>query len=328
VNIDALLQPVAADRPGGPDLSYDPQRQVIEQAFETPADEVDWSRTVALIAAQAEQTRDAWLAVYWARAGAKGGDLGAVEDGVTLLAGLFERLWDSAHPTLDDYGVEGRKGACESLVRVGEFLAPLRRVPLIAHPRLGRFSGGDVERFAAEGAGADGYGVFRAAAADTSPELFVDVLAKLGRIEDAFRRADAVLSTQAEAAGHTGTNFQPTYEALDSMARALRQFSGATAAQPDAVTASVSPKPNDQPVGAVSGMISSRADVTRSLNAVIDYYARAEPSSPVPIAIERIKGWIEMDFVAILSDIAPGSLSEATNVLRTRREVDNGSELM
>ena len=117
MDIDTLLDPVAPDAPAGPDLSYDPRRQLIEQAFDGVPDEVDWPRTLSLIAAQAEQTRDAWLAVYWARAGARSGDLAAVEDGVTLLAGLFERFWDTAHPTLEDYGIEGRKGACARALR-------------------------------------------------------------------------------------------------------------------------------------------------------------------------------------------------------------------
>ena len=327
MDVEALLAPVAPDAPAGPDLSYDPQRQAIEQAFDGVPDEVDWPRTIALIAAQAEQTRDAWLAVYWARAGARSGDLAAVEDGVTLLAGLFERFWDTAHPTLDDYGVEGRKGACESLVRIGEFLAPLRRVPLLSHPRLGRFSGADIERFASEGVGSDNYGPFRAAVADTPPERFAAVLSQLDRIDRAIRRVDEVLSTQAHAAGQTGTNFQPTYDALAAVQRSLAQFAGRPAAG-DVGEIAAPVETDQETVGKVPARIGNRADVTRALDAVIDYYARAEPSSPVPVAIERIKGWIEMDFVAILQDIAPGSLSEATNVLRARRNADQESELM
>lgn len=334
VDLEPLLRPVAPDAPAGPDLSYDAERLNIEQAFAGDPGQEDWPRTIEQIATQAAATRDLWLAVYWARAGAKSGDLDAVATGLELLAGLFERFWDTVHPTLEDYGLEGRKGAVESLVRIGEFVAPLRQVPLLSHPRLGRFTGANIERFASEGAGADGYGPFRAAVSDSPPELFVDLQARLDRIEQAVRRADAVLSDQAQAAGQTGTNFQPTYDAIAAIARAVRQFGGPSAASAPATeredVAAVGDAAASSAAPAADGLgrVASRGDVTRALDAVIDYYVRAEPSSPVPIALERIKEWIEMDFVAILADIAPGSLVEATTVLRRRRDEGQESEMM
>lgn len=323
---ETLLSPVSIDAPAGPDLSYDPGRQAIEQAFASGDDEVEWDRTIVMIEAQARLTRDVWLAVYLARAGARAGDLATVEAGTALLAGLFERFWEEAHPTIEEYGVEGRKGACESLVRIGEFLGPLRRVPLIEHPRLGRFSGGDVELYAAEGAAADGYGQFRAALGDTAPADVAAIVERLAGIRAAIARADAILSEQAERQGQTGTNFQPTYDTLDSIAAALRAF---VAVPGDDATAEAEAAPAaGAPVLAASGRVSSREDVSRALQAIIDYYRRAEPSSPVPVALERVKNWVTMDFVAILSDIAPGSLGDVTNVLHTRVQESGGSDMM
>lgn len=321
----ALLTPVAPDAPAGPDLSYDPGRQAIEQAFDGPADEAEWDRTIAMIEAQARQTRDVWLAVYLMRAGARAGDLSVVEAGAQLLAGLFEEFWADAHPTLDEYGIEGRKGACESLVRIGEFLAPLGRVPLVVHPRLGSFSGGDFARFAEEGAAADGYGQFRAALADTPVEQVAEVNDRFRRIEAALQRADTILSEQAELVGQTGTNFRPTYEAIEAIVHAITPFVRQGAEPEPARAATEAPAEN---VGGAPGRIQSREDVARALDAVIDYYARVEPSSPIPVALARVKGWITMDFVAILADIAPGSLGEATAVLRARADVTGSSDMM
>lgn len=323
MDVAALLTPVTPEAPAGPDLSYDPGRQAIEQAFEGPADQVEWDRTIALIEAQAQQTRDVWLAVYLARAGARVGDLAIVEAAAQLLAGLFENFWDTVHPTIEEYGVEGRKGACESLVRIGEFLAPLRRVPLIVHARLGSYTGADFERYRSEGAAAEGYGQFRAALADTPVEQVAEVTDRFRRIEAALQRADAVLSEQAEHVGQTGTNFRPTYEAIECIVHALtpfvRQGVAPEVEKPE-------PETGDTPSAstAAPGRIQSREDVARALDSVIDYYSRVEPSSPIPVALGRIKGWITMDFVSILADIAPGSLGEATAVLRARID-ENGS---
>ncbi len=327
MDLTTFLTPVAPDAPAGPDLSYDPGRQVIEQAFECPSGDADWDRAIAMIEAQARQTRDVWLAVYLMRAGARAGDLAVVEAGAGLLAGLFENFWDTAHPTLEEYGVEGRKGACESLVRIGEFLAPLRRVPLVVHPRLGSFTGADFARYLDEGAAAEGYGQFRAALADTPVEQVAEVTDRFRRIEAALQRADTVLSEQAGLVGQTGTNFRPTYEAIEAIVHAITPF-----VRQSAESAPVAPAEEAAPLApggvGVPGRIQSREDVARSLDAVIEYYCRVEPSSPIPVALARIKGWITMDFVSILEDIAPGSVGEATSVLRARVDVMGSSDMM
>ena len=328
IDRETLLQPVSDDAPAGPDLSYDPAREMIEQAFATPPDEVDWDATVRAIVGQMAETRDLWLAVYLARAGARAGRLDVVRDGLELLAGYLERFWDSAHPAIEDYGIEGRRGACESLVRIGEFLAPLRRVPLVDHPRLGSFSGGDFERFAAEGPAADGYGQFRAALADTPLDRIDEEREQLEQVRAAILRADRVLSERSEAVGQTGTNFAATYDTIDSVLDAMRPF----AAQPapiDAGDIGTNPPANSVASPATApGRIASRDDVARAIDSIIDYYGRAEPSSPIPIALVRIKGWIAMDFVSILDDIAPGSRNEALSVLRSRNEEGGDPDLM
>lgn len=326
IDHEALLTPVSEHDPAGPDLTYDPSREAIEQAFASTGEEADWDATADLIINQAARTRDLWLAVYLARAGARGGRLEVVENGLALLAGYLEQFWSSVHPTLEEYGVEGRKGACESLVRVGEFLAHLRRVPLVSHPRLGSYSGADCELYAAEGASAEGYGQFRAALADTPVDQIEEQVERLERLRTLIARADAVLSEQAALVGQTGTNFTTTYEAIDALLAGVRSF----AAVPEPVAASAEISSDaviTKPVG-ISERIESRGDVARALDAVIEYYGRAEPSSPVPVALGRIKGWITMDFMSILEDIAPGSRSEASSVLRSRAENGSGSDLM
>lgn len=325
IDVDALLEPFAdLDGEGsvGPDLAYDPARQAIEDAFErSVSDDVgthdnDWGRVVALVAEQAARTKDVWLGIYMMRGGARGGDIAAVEAGSAYLAGLFEHWWATVHPTLDDYGFQGRKGPCESLTRVAEFLGPLRRATLIAHPRLGRYGADDFERFREAGEAADGYGLFRAALAETPDDVLRQEIGRLDRIRFNIGRVDAVLT--AEAGDDTGTNFAATYATLDAMRRGLATYAKAEPVDAggeepggtmDALTAS----------RAGGGVIDSREDVTRAIEAICDYYRRREPGSPVPLALRRAAEWVDMDFLSVLSDIAPESLGEARRVLSFRR---------
>ena len=158
-------------------------------------DDRAWRDAIKAIVAQAEETRDLWLAAYLARAGAKARDLQVIADGTAMLAGLLEGLWDEVHPTLEEADYVGRKTPCDSLTKIREFLAPLRRATVFEH-RQGRVSGEDLERFASEGASSDGYAQFRGAIDTSDPDrkaeitqAFAATVAKLDAIRDAITRA-------------------------------------------------------------------------------------------------------------------------------------------
>lgn len=323
MSVDELLAPVSPDAPAGADLYDDPERQEIEIAFDGDPSEVDWRHVIGLIEGQCGRTKDAWLGVYLARAGALSGRLDVVARGCELLAGLFETYWTDMHPSLEEYGFQGRKGPCESLVRIGPFLGPLRRVRLVEHPRLGVYTGEDLERFAAEGTSADGYGMFRKAVEDVDAEELRGVVDRLDAMHGAIRRTDAVLVANGD--GDTGTDFTPTYQAIAAIRGALAPFAGLTG-EAAADTSSAEPEDAAEPARAgsadtaprIAGRVDSREDVVRALDGVIDYYRRREPTSPVPVALQRVQAWVFMDFMSLLRDIAPGGLSEVETILLAR----------
>jgi type VI secretion system protein ImpA len=332
---DDLLEPVSGDVPVGQDLSYDPERLEIEQAFEAAAAsadaaaEIDWRETIRQIEGQIRRTKDLWLAVYLARAGTRTGSLATVEKGCAALAGLLDRYWPSVHPSLDEYGLQGRVGACESLTRYAEFLGPLQRVTLIEHPRLGRYSAADFARFSQDGDGVEGYGMFRAALADTSVQTVQTVVARLDGITEALHRVDAILTSHAMEAGITSSNFAATFEALADIRRCVLPYAGlpdpvgneAGAGQDDAVA-------SPSGLRRASERIDNREDVLHALDAIADYYQRREPSSPIPVALRRVRGWVSLDFMAILKDIAPNSVNDVGTVLLAREESNGGGGMM
>lgn len=324
MNVDDLLAPVSEESPAGEDLSYDSERQVIEQAFEVPADDPDqpdWRETVRLVRDQLGRSKDAWLGVYLARAGARQGQLETVDQGLSVLAGLFEQYWDSVHPTLDELGFQGRKAPCESLTRIPEFIGPLRRTALVSHPRLGVYTGEDLERFAAEGENAENYGMFRAAVADMDVEDIRKSIDHLDSIRDAVRRVDAVLV--ANAGDETGTNFATTYETIEGIRRSLAPYAGVESEEGDASAPAESAGNGGGDAGPrLSGAVRSRDDVIRAIDAIADYYRQAEPTSPVPSLLQRARAWVHMDFMQVIDDLLPDSTPEAKRVLWTRADRD------
>ena len=76
--------------------------------------------------------------------------------------------------------------------------------------------------------------------------------------------------------------------------------------------------------GGVPGQIRTREDAIRSLDAVSEFFRRSEPSSPVPMFVDRAKRLIARDFLEVLADLAPDSLAEVKqswgNPARSRAE--------
>ena len=325
IDIDALVAPLAEDAPSGPDLSYDPERQEMEAAFDRPVDGEndgggpDWRAIVKLVIGQAEKTRDLWLAVYLMRAAARAGDFELVAEGGELLARLTEERWADVHPQLDEVGFQGRKTPCESLTRVADFLGPLARLPLLSHERLGKYAGNDFQRFAESGSAAEGYGMFRALLDATGPDALGTIVDRIDGLRGSIERVDAVLV--ANAGAETGANFNELYKALDTIRKAV---ASQLPVDPDAPLAdepaATGPMPGG-PVasGAFTGAIASRGDVVRALDAIIAYFGKAEPASPVPLLLLRAREWTSLDFLEVLEDIVPNSLEDAKRILKSSR---------
>jgi len=328
LTLEQILAPVAEENPVGDDLSYDPERQEIERAFEaasTPGEgdaELDWRTVVRQIESQFGRTKDIWLAAYLCRAGARMGSLETVALGAEALGGLFQSYWDTVHPQLDEVGLIGRKSPCDSLASRGDFLLPLERVVLVRHPRLGVFTGQDLERFRTEQESADGYGMFRATLAELGDGALLEASALIDRIEAGLRQADQIFT--AAAAGDASPNFSATYAALSSLRAGLSAFlAGADGGEPAAADEGGQEGGDGAAPAAgggqrLSGRIQNTDDVVRALDAIADYYRRSEPSHPILFLVMRAKHWVGMDFLALMGEIAPDAVYTASQLLNKR----------
>ncbi|MBT8447530.1 MAG: type VI secretion system protein TssA, partial [Gammaproteobacteria bacterium] len=61
----------------------------------------------------------------------------------------------------------------------------------------------------------------------------------------------------------------------------------------------------------ISGEITSREDVVRTLEKICEYYQRTEPASPVPLLLRRAQRVATMDFLEIIRNLTPSGVSEA-----------------
>ncbi|WP_310534494.1 type VI secretion system protein TssA [Novosphingobium sp.] len=323
-DLETLLAPISEDDPTGPDLDSDPDMVEIRTAFESgfsddadDASPVNWTAIANSAEAMLARSKDIWIAVYMMRAAAKADRIQTVLLGSQVLNGLIEQYWEKVHPDLEEWGVNARITPIASLGMLREFVNPLKKVTLLSHPRLGKYSGADFVRLERGGDSEDDFGQFKAALNDADREELDAALAAFEAIEDALRQVDRTFMFNADG---DGPNLQNAYDAITEIRSSFRFHLGGPELSDSGVEdagSSDSGYEDSAPSGGGSfgGRIEKREDVVRALDAIADYYRRKEPSSPVPVILKRAREWVSLDFLTILQDIVPNGMDDARRIL-------------
>lgn len=344
IDVEALLTPISEEAPAGPERLKTSSRALIERYFNDAIEfedsagkkvtnregAADPDAVKAAILSEFDETLDLGLAVALAQIGARTGNLDVAAAGVEVTAGLLERYWDSVHPALEIAEVIGRRNLCNTLGDHAEFVRPLRGVAVLRHPRMPEVSLGQLADLAQDEGAGDAeiirltvYGDPDRNLTGLGPEALSAAQEDLARVDKGLARIEAVF------ANHGGApNFDRLRPLLAGAKAGLARFLPETTAPPGAggegaAADSAVAGPAEagdraasaaQPGSGAPGRIESRDDVVKALDAICAYYARKEPGSPVPLALRRARGWVFMNFIDVLKDIAPGSMSEAARV--------------
>jgi len=327
LDIPSLLQPVSASAPAGPNLDSRTDYLEFERALVgkperqsgttiVPAEPPDWSlverRSVALL----QESKDLRVAVQLVRALVQTRSFAGLCEGLALVRQLLDSFWSSLHPVLDPEENDAptqRITAMMTLIH-RDMLQTLRSAPLVKSQNFGSVSLRDLDSLAgrtedADGAAASMAAVFRSA----SPTEFSDAL---DAVEQSSKEAGELAETWARHSGSAATmlDFRELRKVLTHASGVMKE----RLAQRQPSLSDADPAAGGQPVGAgggpmVRGDVRSREDVVRALDSVCAYYARHEPSSPVPILLERCKRLASMSFLEIVEDMMPDGL----NTIRT-----------
>ncbi len=339
VTVEELLRPISEERPCGEDLSYDPALQELETAARgkpetqfSEAEPPDWKEVQRAGLDLFARGKDLRVALMLTVAWLELEGLPGFTRGLRLMSGLLENFWAAVYPQLDpedNLDPLQRMNIVASLAMpVGMFGDPyrvlerLRTAPLTDSARLGRLTHAQLREAETAGpGGGDGLtpAQIDAAFGDTRPEFLADNHAAVTVGAATAQRFDDYLT------GIVGANNAPDLSALVEELTALRKR-----LEPFAVergTAGADPAPGGEnanvqtpatgarePAGSVTGEIRSREDVLRLLSQIAEYYARHEPSSPVPLLLKRAARWAAMDFLQIMSDLAPDSVPQVRTV--------------
>jgi type VI secretion system protein ImpA len=289
--------------------------------------EPDWKRVKAATLELLAQTRDLRLAVWLTRSLVVLHGVAGLADGCALIEGWLTRYWDDVYPQLDEREVEHEEENSDGdpTARLNVLLAlndptglvrELGVAPLIGSPGHGGLSLCDVEQAEGEarsGAAALAPGEIDAAFADAPFDVVVALDEALIRALQSLHRIDALLTERlGPARAIAMTALEQLLRRAGQTVRAQRARHPASArARPGLAEL---PEPADAdviPAAAHGAAIASRADVLRTLDRLCAYYAQAEPSSAVPLLLERARRLVGMRFVEAVADLAPAGVEQA-----------------
>jgi len=331
INIDKLLEPVSEESPCGDDLEYDPEFGEFERAAQgKPGHEMgdetidpeppDWSEVAEAAISLFSRTKDLRVATHLAHASLNIDGMSGLASGLDLVNRLLHEYWDDLHPKLDEEDDNDPTLRMNSLMPFNgkdEFIANLDRTVLVSSKTLGRFGLRDIRLASGE--------ITLAADDDTAvPDpthidaAFLDCeLEELTENSDAIDQCvDSLTDLEAYVREQVGAEFAPD---LGNLSSELNTVRGILREQLGRRGVAVEPVDGDGAAGeaegpSMSGEIRSRDDAIRVLDKVSEYFRKNEPSSPVPLLLQRAKRLVSKDFMEILRDMAPQGLSDAEKI--------------
>jgi len=337
--IESFLQPISTENPSGEAIAGSPgfrelertaagkpERQIgsVVEAAEPP----NWNTVLDLSQTLLLRSKDLRVAVHCVRALLALRGLAGLAEGLALARGLVERFWDDIHPQLDREDGDdptARISAMTGLVGRETVLA-IRSTALLRSKTLPVVTLREVEAAAkASGASSNAANLVDAA----FHELADDELQTLARVaancSDEAEKLDTVWSARLAGLPRRGPDFGELRRVLfqiaslasnrlkerQSTARPFEKRNGAQfgSEEPSEIQGGTPSAPRE---------IRSRADVVRMLDALCKYFDENEPSSPLPLLLERCKRLVTMSFFEIVKDMIPDGVSAVQTIAGKR----------
>ena len=330
MNVETLTTEISAESPAGEDLEYDPDFGELERSAQGKAEQVmgdevveaeppDWRSVLQQAEALFDRTLDLRVGVLLARAGLNTGGLAGLADGLHVMRRLLENHWDTVYPVLDaddDNDPTIRVNTVANLADENGLLKDLQLMPIVSARMAGRFSlrdvriaNGDIQAPADEDA-VDST-IVNAAFMEADLDEMIEHASRTVEALEHAQAIDAAFNERVGAAN--GPDLQALFTHLDEINRIYSTNLNARGVGVEADGAE-GDEGGESQGSPISGDIRSREDAIRMIEKICLYFERHEPSSPVPLLLNRAKGLISKDFLEILRDLTPDGVSQAETI--------------
>lgn len=321
MNNASLCEPISADAPCGVDLE-DTQLLASFDAFrvfgnDTPLRaDLDWREIRNQSLDALGQSRDIRLLAHLAVATLRVEGLRAFCALLPVAERWITEQWSAVFPRVDDDAVL-RKNALNCFSDRMAVIDPLRRAPIAVHRQLGSFSLRDLELATGQLTPTEADKEVPSAAqieATLAASPLEDLTALATDVAAASGALKKVAGAMQEQAGfQSAPDFEPLQRPLARIQAVLAEHlaTRAPAAAPSQEGQSNSAGTAPAAAGvAAPGEIASRQDAIRAMDAIAAFFRKNEPSSPVPLLLDRAKRLVSKSFLELLEDIAPDSVSQ------------------
>jgi type VI secretion system protein ImpA len=348
------LADLSDDAPSGENLEFDPDFSALERACTgkaeqqygdtvIPAEPPEWKEALPLAESLLERTRDLRVMVSLAMTRLNLQGVAAFAEVVGQIRHQIEERWETVHPQLDPEDDNDPTLRANALFRLQEpswVMRVLRDMPLVTTPQTGPVSWRDIAIFEGtievdEGVEKKTEAFIRGAFSKANPEHYA---ALSGGIAQLIGDLNGIGTSFDNHAGYgTGPDLTNLIKLATDIQRMLRRFEPkADAPEEEAGEADAGGGDSggeyaggdDEGGGEVRVRVSRRGGIDiRSITAVgkrddaiyllelaSAYFRNNEPSSPLPMLIDRARRLSSMEFMDILRDLAPDGLMQAQNI--------------
>ncbi len=334
--LEAFLQEISNEQPCGDDLEYDPDFIALEQAAKgkpeqqigdviQEAEPPDWKEIRKSVEKLLQRTHDLRISIYYLRASMALEGLSGLSKGLQLLSQLTEIYWEDIYPQLDpddDNDPTERVNILMSLCDFDTFLKPLQKIPLVDSKTFGQFSLWDINLAEGKITGTESntdlpeLSSINAAFQDCDSEI---LHVNQQSLTDSLECIDNLESFVTDKVGiENAPAFTEVRKILNEMLAVFStQLDDGVVAFDEVEEKEHAAEVEDTSLAAEKGSVSTNTlsiknnnDVVRVLKLICEYYKKYEPSSPVPILLERSIRLVGMDFMEIIQDMAPDGVEQ------------------
>jgi type VI secretion system protein ImpA len=257
-------------------------------------------------------SKDLRLLAYLGAARLRTEGIPAFTETLSIASSWLESYWGQVYPQIDEDAIF-RQSALNCFADPVAIIDGLRRAPLVSNRQHGRFSARDLEIVAGQVTLADSDA--KPDEAQINAAFGATPIEELTSLQESLTGAmSAIDAIDAAVRGAAGAEVAPHFEGLSAQFKKMAT----------AVRAQVAAHPNGAGSGGAAdelvdgssavvtvGAIRSRQDAIRALDAAAEFFRRNEPSSPIPLFLERAKRLVSKDFLEVLADVAPDALPQA-----------------
>lgn len=333
MDVPLLLTAVSATSPCGEDMEYDAQFLQLERDAKgqpersmgdsiLPAEPPEWRSIQQQSLDLLQRSKDLRITHFLLQSTLALQGVAGLAEVLTLIDALLRQYWAELHPRLDaddDNDPTVRINAltgltCETNIRLlRESILTRSRTfgPVTLRAAL---NASGLQSFADEQLGNQ---QLNAAFLDSDPEQLQATREALSAARAACEAIEQQVNDQVGSAQGVDLSAlkQPLKQALQLLNQAVPGTDSSS--DPEAVSEDNAPSVDNAAAPAAprpSGDIATRDDVLRSLDKILAYYTRHEPSSPLPVLLNRAKNLVHADFAAIVRNLIPDGMSQFENL--------------